>query len=111
MFLLINIHHNKAATATLCQQLSVREVDATLFSGTLAIEGTNKRFNQYRGTVYSVAPDKNARSCIYIRNHINALPLLEFCSRDATTVRITYTYRGFCEELIVASSYLTYDSD
>jgi hypothetical protein len=36
--------------------------------------------------------------------------LLELCSRDATTVRITYTYRG-SEELIVASAYLPYDSD
>jgi hypothetical protein len=37
--------------------------------------------------------------------------LLEFCSRDATSVRITYTYRRGCEELIVASTYLPYDSD
>jgi hypothetical protein len=48
-----------------------------------------------------------------VRNHINALPLLEFCSRDATTVRITYTrtYGRGCEELIVASAYLSCDSD
>jgi hypothetical protein len=63
------------------------------------------------GTVYSVAPGNNARSCIYIRNSINALPLLELCSRDTTPVRITYTYRGGCKELIVASAYLPYDSD
>jgi hypothetical protein len=37
--------------------------------------------------------------------------LLQFCSRDATTVRITYTYGGGYEELIVASAYLPYDSD
>jgi hypothetical protein len=36
---------------------------------------------------------------------------LEYCSRDATTVRITYTYGGVCEELIIASAYLPYDSD
>jgi hypothetical protein len=77
----------------------------------LAIHGPNKRFNQYRGTVNSVATGNNARSCIYIRNHINALPLLELCSRDSTTVRITYIYRGGCEKLIVASAYLPYDSD
>jgi hypothetical protein len=80
------------------------------YSGTLVIQGTNKRFNQYGGTVYPVAPGNNARSCIYIRNQINALPLLELCSRDATTVRMTHTYRGR-EELIVASAYLPYDSD
>jgi hypothetical protein len=43
--------------------------------------------------------------------NINALPLLEFCSRDSTMVRITYTYGRVCEELIVASDYFPYDSD
>jgi hypothetical protein len=37
--------------------------------------------------------------------------LLEFGSRDATTVRITYSYLGGCKELIVASAYLPHDSD
>jgi hypothetical protein len=62
------------------------------------------------GTIFSVAPEGNARSCIYTRNHINALPLLELCSRDVTVVRMTYTCRGRWE-LIVASAYLPYDLD
>jgi hypothetical protein len=37
--------------------------------------------------------------------------LLEFCSRDTTTVRITYAYGRGYEELTVASAYLPYDSD
>jgi hypothetical protein len=37
--------------------------------------------------------------------------LLEFCSRDATTVRITYTYGGGNRELVVTCAYLPYDSD
>jgi hypothetical protein len=40
-------------------------------------------------TIPSVAPDSNARSCIYVRNHINALHFLEFRSRG-TKVRVTY---------------------
>jgi hypothetical protein len=36
---------------------------------------------------------------------------LEFCSRDATTVRITYTYGGGNRELVITSAYLPYDSD
>jgi hypothetical protein len=77
----------------------------------LVIQGSKNSFNKYRGTVYSAVPENNARSCDYIRSHINALPLLEFCSRDATTVRITYTYGKVCEELIVPSAYFSYDSD
>jgi hypothetical protein len=36
---------------------------------------------------------------------------LEFRSRDATTVRETYTYGGSSKELIVACAYLLYDAD
>jgi hypothetical protein len=36
--------------------------------------------------------------------------MLEFCSRAATTVRITYTFGWGYKELIVASAYLPYDS-
>jgi hypothetical protein len=63
------------------------------------------------GTLNTVEPGMNSRSCIYIRNNINVLPLLEFCSRDATTVRITYTYGGSNRELVVSSAYLPHDSD
>jgi hypothetical protein len=62
-------------------------------------------------TVYSAVPGNNARSYIYDRSHINALPLLELCSMDATTARITYTNGGVCEELIIALAYFPYDSD
>jgi splicing factor 45 len=37
--------------------------------------------------------------------------LLELCPRDATTVRLTYTYGGGNRELLVTSAYLPYDSD
>jgi glycine cleavage system aminomethyltransferase T len=36
---------------------------------------------------------------------------LELCSRDVTVVRMTYTGEEGWEELIVASAYLSYDSD
>jgi hypothetical protein len=36
---------------------------------------------------------------------------LEFCSRDLTTVRITYSREGNLEELVVTSAFLPYDLD
>jgi hypothetical protein len=56
----------------------------------------------------SVAPGSNARSCAHVKNHIKALPLFVFCSRDATMVRMTY---GENCELIAASAYSPYDKD
>jgi hypothetical protein len=58
------------------------------------------------GTIISVVPNSNVGSCIYVRNHINALSLLELCSREITTVRMTYICGGSCEELIITSVYL-----
>jgi hypothetical protein len=90
---------------------SLGKADAALIQEPSIYRGQIRSLTNSGGTIYSVAPENNARSCIYVRNHINALPLLEFCSRDTTTVRITYTYGGGCEELIVASAYLPYNSD
>jgi hypothetical protein len=51
------------------------------------------------------------RPCIYVRNHINVLLLLEFCSRDVAMVRILYSTEGNQRELILTLAYLPYDSD
>jgi hypothetical protein len=77
----------------------------------LLYKGRIRRFTITRGTVYSASHCKNTRICICIRSQINALTLLEFCSRDTTTVRKTFAYDGIHEELIETSAYLQYDSD
>jgi splicing factor 45 len=86
-------------------------MDIALIQEPWVYKGQVRGLNISGGTIYAVAPGKNSRSCIYIRNHINALPLLEFCSRAATTVRIIYMYEGGNRELVVTSAYLTHDSD
>ncbi|PNF19291.1 hypothetical protein B7P43_G07515 [Cryptotermes secundus] len=110
-FLQINLHHSKAAAATLCQQLAEGKADIALIQEPWLYKGQIGALTNTGGTVYSALPSNNARSCVYIRNHINALPLLELCSRDTTAVRIIYPYRGGSKELIVASFYLSYNSD
>jgi hypothetical protein len=80
--------------------------DVTPYSGNLTYRGKITSLSNSGGSFYSFSPDGNPRSCIYVRKHINALSLLELCSRDATTVRMTYTSGGSCEKLIITSSYL-----
>jgi hypothetical protein len=86
-FVQINLHHRKAASANLCQLIAEGKVDIALIQEPWLYKGQVRGLTNSGGTLYTVAPGKNSRSCIYIRNHINALPLLEFCSRDAATVR------------------------
>jgi hypothetical protein len=105
-FAQINLHHSKAATAVLCQKLAEGMADVALIQEPWIYRGQVRGLTGSGGTIFSVAPEGNARSCIYTRNQINALLLLELCSRDVTAVRMTYTGEGGWEELIVASAYL-----
>jgi hypothetical protein len=68
--------------------------DVALIQEPWAHRGQIRALTSSGGTIFSVVPDGNARSYIYARDHINALPLLELCSRDATTVRIYKDVEG-----------------
>jgi hypothetical protein len=85
-FVQINLHHSKAASANLCQLIAEGKVDIALIQEPWVYKGQVRGLTNSGGKIYTFAPGMNSRSCIYIRNHINALPLLELCSRDATTV-------------------------
>jgi hypothetical protein len=93
-FVQINLHHCRAVMATFCQQLAEGKADIALIQELWVYRGQVRGLTNSGGAIYSVAPENNARSCIYVRNRINALPLLELCSREATSVRKTYTWRG-----------------
>jgi hypothetical protein len=90
-FAQINLHHSKAAMAVLCQQLAEGMVDVELIQEPWIYRGRIRGLTNSGGTIFSAAPEGNSRSCIYTRNHVNALLLLELCSRDVTAVRMTYT--------------------
>jgi hypothetical protein len=47
------------------------------------------------GAMFSVILGGSVKFCIFVKNHIN--PLLEFCSRDTTTLRLQEAY--FCLSL------------
>jgi hypothetical protein len=86
-YIQINLHHSKAATAALWQRLAEGKADVALIQEPWLYKGQVRGLTNTGWTVYSVIPEGNVRSSICVRNHINALPLLEFCSRDTTTVR------------------------
>jgi hypothetical protein len=95
----ISLHHSKAATAILCQQLAEGMADVVLIQEPWIYRDQVRVIMNSGGTTFSAAPEGNAKSCIYGRNHINALPLLEFCSRDASTVRMKLWGAHHCSSL------------
>jgi hypothetical protein len=88
----------------LCASSSLRDGRYGTYSVTLDLQGQIRGITNLGGTISSVAPAGNVRCCIYVRNHIIALPLLEICSRDKTMVRMTCACGGGCKELTVASA-------
>ena len=77
------------------------------YSGTLGLWG----LCNMRGTLLSAGPRIAPISCIFIRNTIYVFLLLEMCSRDGMTFRMTYTRGGCKKEITVTLAYLPYDSD
>jgi hypothetical protein len=82
--------------------------DAALIQEPWIYSGQIRDLTYSKGRVFSVTLSGDVRSCIFIKNHINALPLSEFCFRDATMVRITGGDRG---ELVVTSAYIPYTNN
>jgi hypothetical protein len=63
-FVQINLHHGKAATTTLCQQLAEGKVDVALIQEPWIYRDQIRGLTNCRGIIYSVAPENNAESCI-----------------------------------------------
>jgi hypothetical protein len=68
-FLQINLHHSKAATAALCQQLAGGKADVALIQELWLYKDRIRVLTNTGGTVYSAVPENNARSCIYVRTY------------------------------------------
>jgi hypothetical protein len=64
-----------------------------------------------QGTLFSAEPGIATRACIFVRNISQAFPLLELCSRDVTTEKLSFNRGGSIRELPVTSAYLPYDLD
>jgi ABC-type molybdate transport system substrate-binding protein len=76
-FIQINLHHSKAAAGALCQRLAEGKADVALIQEPWLYKGQVRGLTNSGWTVYFATPEGNVRSCIYVRNHINALLLLE----------------------------------
>jgi hypothetical protein len=89
----INLYLSKIAMVVLCHLLAEGMADVALIQEFWIYRGQIRGITNSGGTVFSVAYEGNINFCIYVRSHINALPLLELCCRDVTMVRITYMWR------------------
>jgi hypothetical protein len=90
-FIQINLHHSKAAMAVLCQQLAEGMADVALIQEPWIYKGQIRGLTNLEEQWFLLHPRAMQGSIIYVRNHINALLLLELCSRDTTAMRMIYS--------------------
>jgi hypothetical protein len=63
-FVQINLHHSKAATVVLCQQLVEGMADVALIQEPWIYRGQIIGIPNSGGTILFIAPEGNIRSCI-----------------------------------------------
>jgi len=106
----INLHHSKAASAALAQVFLKEGIDLALIQEPWLHLGRVAGLGETRGKIIYCTSLKNVRSCILVRGNIQFLTLHQFCSRDLTTVELTWRAGGKVCKAIVGSVYLPYDS-
>ena len=105
----INLHHCKAATALLARQLQLDKFDIALIQEPYLYKGVIKGLGGTGGNIYYLCSTNDARTCIYARNGLNAMPINNFCSRDLTTIRVLTGGADARKAVILASAYLPYE--
>ena len=91
-------------------KLTMGKIDIALIQEPWVNKGLIKGFSKVGGIIISPTNEYIPRTCIYVRNIVNAMPLLEFCSRDLTTAKIILKKEGHQQEIFVVSAYLPFDS-
>jgi hypothetical protein len=72
-FMQISLHHIKAATMVLCQQLAEGMADVALIQEPWIYRGQIRGITNSGRTIFSAAPEGNIRFYTYVRNHINGV--------------------------------------
>jgi hypothetical protein len=104
----INLQHNKAATAIMAKGLKNGKFDIAIIQEPYIYKEAIRGLGGTNGIIYT-GSTKNARTCIYVRNGIDAWPLQTYNFRDLTAVKI-HTGKGAEKRaLIVTSAYLPYE--
>nr|CAH7724396.1 unnamed protein product [Callosobruchus chinensis] len=76
----INLHHSRAATATLCQKILADDIGVVLIQEPWTVKGTVMGMSTAKGKlIYDTQCDK-PRACIFVNKNIKALKIRDLCS-------------------------------
>ena len=89
----INLHHSRADSALMYRKLLADNIDKALIQEPWLSGGKIRGLRCKGGSIISPNCD-NPRICIYVKNRINSMANLRFCSRDATTMEVSAVVGG-----------------
>nr|CAH7751048.1 unnamed protein product [Callosobruchus chinensis] len=76
----INLHHSRAATATLCQKILADNIGVVLIEEPWTVKG--------RVMGMSTAKCDKPRACVFVNKNIKALNITDLCSRDTAVTEV-----------------------
>ncbi len=104
----VNLHHSRAASASLCRTFTQGNFDLALIQEPWISQGRVAGLGDARGNIIYCKDINNPRTCILVKGGLQCFPLVEFCSRDLTTIH--FQSMGDRLGLLVSSAYLPYDA-
>ena len=92
----------------MCRKLLADNIDVALIQEPWLSGGKIRGLRCKGGSI--ISPNcNNPRTCIYVKNSINSMVNLRFCSRDATTMEASAVVSGCRRTIRFSSVYLPYE--
>jgi hypothetical protein len=103
----VNLHHSRAASATLC--IAMKSCDVALIQEPWTYKRAIRGLKEVGGELIYSRSTQNPRVYILIKKGFQILPLMHHCSTDLTAVKIKTSSGKGPREIILGSAYLPYN--
>ncbi|XP_017303989.1 uncharacterized protein LOC108253831, partial [Diaphorina citri] len=105
----INLHHSKAASATLAKVILEKQIKVALIQEPYVVKGRVAGLGSTQGTVIYDSSTENPRACIFVNKNIHCLPLWNYTTKDIAAVRLKLQMKDERKDYIFASCYLPFE--
>ncbi|KAI5733055.1 hypothetical protein M8J76_007102 [Diaphorina citri] len=100
----INLHHSKAASATLAKVILEKQIKVALIQEPYVVKGRVAGLGSTQGTVIYDSSTENPRACIFVNKNIHCLPLWNYTTKDIAAVRLKLQMKDERKDYIFASN-------
>nr|CAI5844267.1 unnamed protein product [Callosobruchus analis] len=106
----INLHHSRAATATLCQKILAVDIGMVLIQEPWTVKGRVMGMSTAKCKLIYDTQCEKPRACVFGNNNIKALKITDLCSRDTAVTEVHLQTCDGSIRILFASVHLPDDS-